>query len=135
MKQRSEAIRDLMLISLLVISGLLIISCASKQTERGSTTDQALTKLLPQTIAKLPTTCIKHKVLVSHDGKWASLRLVMKASTTTCLRYYVNGYWLYKRTTKKNAQWRIVFNGSSAPPCDLKSPKSIWPTGISTCER
>jgi hypothetical protein len=85
---------------------------------------EALTAALPRWLRRYPIGCVWLEISVSHDGRYAEVGPgVLNAMRPPCLRYASNGYWILEKQTK----WRIIFNGSTDPPCSLGVPRELAP--------
>jgi hypothetical protein len=83
---------------------------------------EALTAALPASFQREPVGCVWLDVRVSNDGRYAEVDpLFLNALHAPCVQYAANGRWILKKTTR----WRIVFDGSDAPPCSLHVPKDL----------
>jgi hypothetical protein len=84
---------------------------------------EALTGALPAAFQRYPVGCVWLKVAVSSSGRYATVEpAFLNALRNPCLKYASNGLWILKKT---GARWKIVFNGSDAPPCSLGAPKDL----------
>jgi hypothetical protein len=84
---------------------------------------EGITNALPSWFKKYPVGCIWLETIVSNNSRYGETGPVfLNALHEPCLKYASNGFWILK---KVGAQWKIVFNGSDAPPCSLGIPKDI----------
>src|SRR4051794_15949058 len=84
---------------------------------------EAITAALPAWFRRYPVGCVAVDIVVSKNGKYAEADPVFLNARvgTPCLRYASNGFWILKKTRS----WKIVFNGSDAPPCSLGVPADL----------
>ena len=71
-------------------------------------------------LSSAPPACYAAVVYVSTVDRRYAYAAPRWRTTATCLRYASDGYLILRRTT----HWRVVFNGSDAPPC-TKVPKRV----------
>jgi len=82
----------------------------------------AITAALPTWFQKEPVGCVWLQISVSANGRFAmAAPTYLNATTKPCSHYAANGEWILKRSTR----WRVVFNGSDAPPCSLGIPHDL----------
>ena len=84
---------------------------------------ERITSALPSWLKSYPIGCVWLDTTVSNNGRFAQTAPVfLNALHEPCLKYASNGFWILK---KVGARWKIVFNGSDAPPCSLGIPEDI----------
>jgi hypothetical protein len=84
---------------------------------------EALTAALPSFLQSDPVGCVWLDITLSGNGRYAKVAPgFLNASHPPCAKYASNGWWLLKKT---GTRWKIVFNGSEAPPCALGIPKDL----------
>jgi hypothetical protein len=109
--------RILVVVAALVVAAPALASRAPTYKER-----EALTAALPADFRQIPVGCVWLDVAVSNNGRYAEVDpIFLNATRRPCVRYAANGRWILK----KAARWRIVFDGSDAPPCSLHVPKDL----------
>jgi hypothetical protein len=83
---------------------------------------EGVTAALPAWFRRYPVGCVAVDIIVSNNGKFAQADpIFLNADRQPCLRYASNGVWILKKTKT----WKIVFNGSDAPPCSLRIPRDL----------
>ena len=84
---------------------------------------EALTAALPSWLQQYPVGCVWLEITLAGDGRYAQVTPgFLNALHEPCVKYASNGRWILKKTATR---WKIVFNGSVAPPCSLGVPKDL----------
>jgi hypothetical protein len=85
---------------------------------------EAITAAMPAWLRRYPIGCVWLDMSVSKNGRYAKVAPgFLNATRPPCLKYASNGYWLLERQRK----WRIMYNGSTDPPCSLRVPREFAP--------
>ena len=83
---------------------------------------EAITNAMPGWLRRYPVGCVWLEISVSSNGRYAKAGYgVVNPMKRPCSRYVSNGGWFLK----KQAKWKIIFNGSDPPPCSLKVPREL----------
>ena len=83
---------------------------------------EAITAALPAWLRRYPVGCVALDITVSKNGKYATVDPVfLNATHEPCTHFASNGIWILK----KLKTWRVIFNGSEAPPCSLGVPRDL----------
>ena len=85
---------------------------------------EGLTVAMPAWLRRYPVGCVWLDFSLSKNGRYAAGGYgVVHPTRRPCLKYASNGYWILKRLTK----WKIIYNGSTDPPCSLRVPRELAP--------
>jgi hypothetical protein len=83
---------------------------------------EGITNAMPAWLRRYPVGCVWLEISVSSNGRYAKAGYgVLNPMKRPCSRFVSNGGWFLK----KQAKWRIIFNGSDPPPCSLKIPREL----------
>ena len=111
---------------LISVCGAIGLGARSAEAARKPTFKEreALTAALPAWLRRYPIGCVWLEMSVSKNGRYAKVAPgFLNATRPPCLKYASNGYWILKRLTK----WKIIYNGSTDPPCSLRVPRELAP--------
>jgi hypothetical protein len=108
-----------------VVTAVAAGACAGAGSKRMPTLVEraAIVAALPTDLTGEPVRCTAIDVTVSSDGKWAQATPVYLAQNKGCVRYEANGWFFVRRLA--SGHWKVVFDGSDAPPCSLHVPKDL----------
>lgn len=83
---------------------------------------ESVTAALPQSLRSIPTGCVWLDVTVANAGGYAKVAPVfLNATKAPCVKYASNGFFILK----KQARWRIIYEGSELPSCTLHVPRDL----------
>jgi hypothetical protein len=110
-----------------VLTSVALVSAAPAAAARPPTFKEreAITAALPAFVRNTPVECLWLTIRVSSRNSrfaWVgSLYLNAIKPGSRCVRYASNGFFVLK----KSPRWRVVFQGSTDPPCSLRIPRDL----------
>ena len=114
-----------------VATGLALLSLGSAAVALGSRAPtlrerEQITKWYPAFIRNAPVECVYIVIRISsRDARYARTYpqvLNWRKKGSRCGRYAANGFYILKR---RQARWRLVWQGSTEPSCSLKIPRDL----------
>ena len=124
MKTRAQMSKWSSAVILIGVCGAIGLGARSAGAARKPTFKEreALTVAMPAWLRRYPVGCVWLDFSLSKNGRYAAGGYgVVHPTRRPCLKYASNGYWILKRLTK----WKIIYNGSTDPPCSLRVPREL----------